>query len=465
MIIHRVITFVITSALLLIFSTQNIAADNKTVSVWLSTQDGSKQLSSEPALKFEPNMSKNLQVINIDPSVRYQSIVGLGSSWEHATCENLYRLTEEARNAVIKKVVHPTEGINMNLMRICIGSSDFIGEEYYTYCDLPEGETDEALEHFSIEKDRVYLIPVLKKSLEYNPDLLFFASPWSPPAWMKTSGKLGGGKLKPEYFSVWAKYLLKYIQAYEAEGIPIYAITVQNEPNMIHMDYPTTLWNGEMQRDFIRDHLGPLFRDNNIKTLIWCWDHNWNNLDFPRAVLGDPQAAQYVDGTGFHLYEGKVEAQSELKSEFPDKHIYFTEGSVFRTTGAIRIMDILRNWSRTYNAWVTMLDENRKPNRGPHSASATIIELKDDLSVEYRSDYFIYGQFMKFIQRNALRIDSSTPEIRNFSNIAFMSPDGSVTLVTANATKKEIAFAVSCMDKSFTYTLPASSIATFLWKP
>ncbi len=435
------------------------------VSVWLSTQDGAKQMRVEPPLKFGADGVGDVPLIEIDPAVTYQSIVGLGSSWEHATCENLYRLSEEKRNEVIKKVVHPEEGIGMNLMRICIGSSDFIGEEYYTYCDLPEGEIDVELNSFSIEKDRNYLIPVIKKSLEYNTDLLFFASPWSPPAWMKTNGKLGGGKLKPEYYDVWARYLLKYVQAYEAEGIPIYAITVQNEPNMIHMDYPTTLWNGEMQRDFVRDHLGPLFRENDVKTLIWCWDHNWNNLDFPRAVLSDPLAAQYVDGTGFHLYEGKVEAQSELRNEFPDKHIYFTEGSVFRTIGATKIIDILRHWSRSYNAWVTMLDEHRKPNRGPHSASATIIELKDDLSVEYRYDYYMYGHFMKFIHRGAVRIECSGSEVRTFANVAFRNPDGSIVLVVANAGRKEIAFTVNCLGKMFQTALPANAIATYRWQP
>jgi len=435
------------------------------VSVWLSTQDGEKRLSEEPPLAFSQDKNGDIPVIEIDPATTCQSIVGLGSSWEHATCENLFKLPEAARNEVIKKIVSPVDGIGMNLMRICIGSSDFIGEEYYTYCDLPEGETDETLEHFSIEKDRAYLIPVIKKSLEYNPELLFLASPWSPPAWMKTSGKLGGGKLKPEYYDAWALYLLKYIQAYEAEGIPIYAITVQNEPNMISMDYPTTLWSGEAQRDFIRDHLGPLFKENGIQTLVWCWDHNWNNLEFPRAIMSDPDAAQYVDGTGFHLYEGKVEAQSEFKKEFPDKHIYFTEGSVFRTTGATRMIAILRNWSRSYNGWVTMLDEHRKPNRGPHSASATAIELKDDLTVEYRYDYYMYGQFMKFIQRGAVRIESNNLETRSFANLAFRNPDGSIVLIVANAERNERPFAIACLDKFLQTALPANSVATYVWKP
>ena len=447
------------------FISPEIVMAQNDVSVWMSTQDGSKQLSFENALAFEKTSNKGIPIIEIDPSKTYQSILGLGSSWEHATCENLFKLPETERNEIIKKVVHPAEGIGMNLMRLCIGASDFIGEAYYTYCDLPAGETDEALGHFSIEKDRAYLIPVIKKSLEYNPDLLFFASPWSPPAWMKTNGKLGGGKLKPEYYNTWAHYLLKYIQAYEAEGIPIYAITVQNEPNMIHMDYPTTFWKGEMQRDFIRDHLGPLFKENNIKTLIWCWDHNWNNLDFPLTVLSDPQAAQYVDGTGFHLYEGKVDAQSMLKVEFPEKHIYFTEGSVFRTIGATRVIAILRNWSRTYNAWVTMLDEHRKPNRGPHSADATTIELKDDLSVEYRYDYFMYGHFMKFIQRGAVRVESTMPDIRNFANVVFRNPDGSIVMVVANASRKDVVFTVECLGKTFSASLPATAIATYQWRP
>jgi len=160
-----------------------------------------------------------------------------------------------------------------------------------------------------------------------------------------------------------------------------------------------------------------------------------------------------------------VEAQSELRNEFPDKHIYFTEGSVFRTIGATKIIDILRHWSRSYNAWVTMLDEHRKPNRGPHSASATIIELKDDLSVEYRYDYYMYGHFMKFIHRGAVRIESSGSEVRTFANVAFRNPDGSIVLVVANAGRKEIAFTVNCLGKMFQTALPANAIATYRWQP
>lgn len=451
--------------LLYVLATVAKAYAQPDVSVWLSTQDNAKQLSREEPLIMQPVPAGFQAVITVNPYQTYQSILGLGSSWEHATCENLFRLPETARHEVIQKVVDPVNGIGMNLMRLCIGASDFIGEEYYTYNDLPPGEIDPTLEKFSIEKDRVYVIPVIKKSMEYNPNLLFFASPWSPPAWMKTSGELGGGKLKPEYYGTWALYLAKFIEAYNAEGIPIHAITVQNEPHMAHKGYPTTLWTAEEQRDFIKDHLGPLFKERGITTLVWCWDHNWNRIEFPRTILRDPQAAAFVDGTAFHLYEGTVDAQSKLKAEFPEKDIYFSEGSVFRAAGAAKLASILRHWSRTYNAWVTMLDEHRKPNRGPHSASATCIELKDDLSVEYRCDYYLYGQFMKFIQRGAVRIESNEVDARKFTNVAFRNPDGTIVLVVVNAGKDPQPVSVSCLGKMFTREQPPYSVATYVWAP
>ncbi len=454
---------IVALSMLLGLSAGSVPADDS-VQVVMSCQDGSKSLSVEKPLHFGRAKKTKDPVIEVDLAKTGQSILGLGASLEHATCENLSKLSAEQREQVIDKLVNPETGIGMNLMRVCIGAPDFIDEPYYSYDDLPDGETDPELAKFSIEKDRAYVLPAVKIALNKNPNLLIFASPWSPPAWMKTSGKLGTGRLKPECYPAFARYLLKFIEAYEAEGVPIYAITVQNEPDMSDPDYPTTLWNGGEQRDFIRDHLGPLFKQHGVKTLIWCWDHNWNKLEFPRAVLSDPQAAQYVDGTGFHLYEGKVAAQSAFKEEFPDKHIYFTEGSVFRASGAVRLTQILRNWSRSYNAWVIMLDQHQKPNRGPHDASATCIERMDDGSVRYNFDYYMYGQFMKFIQRGALRVESSLPEIRTFSHVAFVNPDGGVVLVAANAGRDVQPFAVKCGESMFRTELPAGSVATYSWQ-
>lgn len=443
----------------------NLAQARSDIAVWISTQDGKKQLSREEDLQWQEPCPCDPMVLFIDPDSTFQTVLGLGASWDHATCENLFKLSEPARNEVVKRIVDPTEGIGMNLMRLCIGASDFIGEPYYTYDDLPAGEIDPELKRFSIEKDRAYLIPIIKKSMEYNPDLLFFASPWSPPAWMKTSGMLGGGALKTEYYDAWANYLARYIEAYANEGIPIHAITVQNEPEMEHQAYPTTRWTGEEQRDFIRDHLGPLFKTKGIKTLIWCWDHNWNDLGFARTILSDEAAAAFTDGTAFHLYEGKVDAQSTLKTQYPDKEIYFSEGSVFNVAGTSTIINIFRNWSRSYNAWVTVLDENRKPNRGPHSASSTCIELKKNLDVAYRPDYYLYGQFMKFVQRGAVRISSGLQEERLFNHLAFHNPDNSIVLIAANVSRKPQSFSVTCDNVIFRAELPARSVGTYVWMP
>lgn len=441
------------------------APDTDGVRVILSSQDGTRRLSEEKPLALGPVRPTELPVIDVDLARTRQSMLGLGASLEHATCENLSRLPEALRTEVIEKLVCPTKGIGMNLLRLSIGTSDFVGEPYYTYDDLPEGETDPELVRFSIERDRAYVLPAITLARKANPELLFFASPWSPPAWMKTSGKLGTGRVKPEFYPAFAMYLLKFIQAYDAEGVPIHALTVQNEPQHQDARYPTTIWTAEEQRDFIRDQLGPLFERHRIKTLIWCWDHNWNKVEFPRTILSDPQAARYVDGTAFHLYEGEVEAQSALQREFPDKHIYFTEGSVFRTAGALRLIDILRHGSRSYNAWVVLLDEHRKPNRGPHAASPTCIELLDDGSVRYNFDYFMQGQFMKYVRRGAVRVESSSPPMRGFGHVAFLDPDGRVVLVAANAGRAPKSFAVNAGDRMFEAEMPAESVATYLWTP
>ncbi len=436
------------------------------VSLWMSSEDGAYQLTPRESPRWTTGgPEEGTPTIEIDPATEYQRILGLGASLDHATCYNLSRLPAEKRAEVITRLVDPERGIGMNLMRLCIGTSDFVGEPYYSYDDLPEGQRDPELAHFSIEKDRAYLLPVVKEALAKNPDLLFFASPWSPPGWMKTTESLCGGKLEVENQAVYAQYLLKFLDAYGAEGIPIHAITPQNEPGFPNPDYPTCLWRAELQRDFIRDHLGPALRASGHATGIWCWDHNWNRPGFPRTVLSDPKAAQYVDGTGFHLYEGDVEAQSAFRDEFPGKHIYFTEGSTFRTRGAVRIIGILRHWARSYNAWVIMLDERRKPNNGPHSASRTCIELLDDLSVAYHFDYYMYGQFMKFIPRGALRIASSGLDDVRFAHVAFRTPDGRMVLVVANANREAVGFAVRCAEGGFQARLDGKSVATFRWRP
>lgn len=464
------------------------AADSQQVAVesWLSTLDMKHTLEAQPALKFRDAHGAQGTTIRVDPSQTYQIMLGMGSSLEHTTCANLWRLDESKRADVIEKLVSPDKGIGMSTMRICIGTPDFTGEPWYTYDDMPPGEKDEKLEHFSIEKDRTYILPVLKLALQKNPDLKFFASPWSPPGWMKTGDDMIGGHLYPRWYGVYAQYFVKFIQAYAAEGIPIHAVTIQNEPGVNKRDdvkswwYPSCQWSlvededtwwpvshdimGHPERDFIRDHLGPAFRDAGLATKIWCFDHNLNNLWYPRNILKDEKAAQYVDGMAFHPYAGKASDMGAFHKEFPDKQVFLSEGSMYGVRGAVKIIDFLRNWASTYNAWVTMIDSEGEPNNGPFEADRTCVTLDSaTLDVQYHFDYFMYGQFMKFIRPGAVRIDSGE-STSDLAHAAFTLPDGAIVLVIANPGKQERKATVSWKNLALAVELPAESVATYRWK-
>ena len=486
------------------FAQMHDTAAELAVNVWVTSEDMTRTLTAGEPLTFEHDDSSSLPVIKVDADKTYQSVLGLGSSFEPTTCFNLSRLDPAKREDVIDSLVNPESGIGMNLMRICIGTPDFTGDPWYSYDDMPPGEPDVNLAHFSIAKDRDYIIPVLKTALAKNPDLLFVASPWSPPGWMTSSGDMIGGHLLPEYYGAYANYFVKFVKAYENEGLPIYAVTVQNETGVDRQrgsrkwHYPSCRYSGEQERDFIKNCLGPAFKENGIETRIWCYDHNFNversgddpGLPHPRIILSDPEAAKYVDGTAFHHYAGTPDGMTLFHNEFPDKDIYFTEGSAFRTNGAIRLITYLRNWSRSYNGWVTMIDNHGKPNNGPFRASRTCITLNSEkLTADYHFDYYMYGQFMKFVKRGAVRIHSdqvtekpatvpfrkatrrrrggrsSDKEAKKFANVAFRNPDGAIVLIAANADASAKQFKIVWNGLTIKPTLSAKSVATYIWHP
>lgn len=466
------------AGLLLSFPASLASAGDGVVSVHVSTQDGSRRLERMPDISWGPKSLALMPAITMEESRTFQTMLGMGSSLEPTTCFNLSRLSPEAREEVVERLVHPERGIGMNLMRICIGTPDFTGDPWYSYCDLPEGETDPELRRFSIERDRAYILPAIRLALAKNPDLLFVASPWSPPGWMKSTGTMIGGRLLPEWRPAYAEYFVKFIQAYEAEGLPIHAITVQNEPGVdrsLEIDpkwhYPSCRWTGEEERDFVRDHLGPALERAGLSTRIWCYDHNYNErpipgdpgIAYPRAILSDPGARSFVDGVAFHGYAGKVEGMSILHAEFPDVPLHFTEGSVFGLIGARQLIDRFRNHASSYNAWVTMIDTEGKPNNGPFEADRTIVMLDPaDLSVEYRFDYFLYGQFMKFVKRGAVRIASES-SVGALANVAFRNPDGGRVLVVVNPGGEPRRVQTIRGEERFEAELAASSVTTFLW--
>ena len=444
---------------------------------WVSSEDNVYQLSRQLPLEFLARQTSSLPGIRVDAGRQYQTMIGLGSSLEPTTCANISRLNPKNRDEVIERLVDPVKGIGMNLMRICIGTPDFTGDPWYSYDDVPAGQTDVPLARFSIEKDRTYILPVIKRALQKNPDLLFFASPWSPPGWMKSSGSMIGGRLLPQYYEPYARYLVSFVQAYEAEGVPIYAVTVQNEPGVDRekepkMAYPSSKYTGETEREFLK-FLGPAFQKAGLKTKIWIYDHNFNKIsqpgdegiDCPTTVLRDPEAGRYVAGVAFHHYVGQPSGMTVFHERFPTIPIHFSEGSVYGARGALRLITYLQNWASSYNAWVTMIDENHGPNKGPFPASDTIVTLSSkDLSVNYRFDYYFYGQFMRFIQRGAVRIDSGEPE-KIFGSVAFRNPDGRIVLIVANAGAEPRDYRILSGEWEVTTSLPRRAVATYVWQP
>jgi glucosylceramidase len=315
---------------------------------------------------------------------------------------------------------------------------------------------------------------VLKLARELNPDLLFYASPWSPPAWMKTNQSLIGGSLDRKWYGAYARYFVKFVQAYQGEGIPIHAVTIQNEPGVdrskqpVRWHYPSCRYTGEQERDFIRDHLGPAFSAAGLKTKIWSYDHNFNEkaggddpgIDYPTVVMTDAQAGKYVAGVAFHGYEGNPAGMSTFHARFPNVPVHFSEGSVFGIRGVAELIAILRNWASSYNAWVTIIDENRGPNNGPFKPSRTMITLDSKAGeVKYHSDFYFYTQFMRFVKRGAVRLGSSgAPE-----NVAFQNPDGQIVLIMANTEQKEARVRVESDGSAFETVLPRQSVGTYAW--
>lgn len=449
------------------------------ISVYLTCTKLDKRLHQEAAVEWSADSGEADVVITLRPDVTHQEILGLGSSLEPTTCFNIHALTPEDREEVVTKLVDPVDGIGMNLMRLCIGTPDFTGDPWYSYCDVPKGEVDPELKNFSIDNDRAYILPVIKAVAKANPNCLFFASPWSPPGWMTTTDNMIGGKLKPEWYAAYADYFVRYIKAYEAEGVPIYAVTVQNEPGVdrnLEEDpkwyYPSCRWSGAEERDFIRDHLGPALRKAGLKTKIWCYDHNYNTaptpdgddpgLDYPRTILKDPKAALFVDGVALHGYAGKPANMLLLKKEYPQVPLHFTEGSVFKLFGLSKLVAILENGATSYNAWVTMSDTEGEPNNGPFEADTTCIQR--DLAMNepiYTDDYYFMGHFMKFIPRGSVRI--GTESSRRLAHLAFRTNEGSYRVVLVNFAARAKDLRIELEGQSAVVRLPGAAVMTLAW--
>ena len=294
------------------------------VEFWLTDPGGSARFQMQSPLAPSPGATSDGLTIEVDEAKTYQSLDGFGYTLTGGSAQHLMRMTAPARAALLRELfATDSTNIGVSYLRVSIGASD-LNERVFSYDDLPAGQTDPDLARFSLAPDRAEVIPVLRQILAIQPALKIMGSPWSAPVWMKDNQDSRGGSLEREWYGAYARYLVKYVQGMKAEGIPIDAITVQNEP--LHPgNNPSMFMPAAEQAEFIRDHLGPAFKAAGLTTKVICYDHNADRPDYPISVLNDPRAKPFVDGSAFHLYAGRIEALSQVHDAHPDKHLYFTE--------------------------------------------------------------------------------------------------------------------------------------------
>lgn len=451
-------------------SPQTLHAQKK-ATYWLTTPDKSSLLQLQKTPLNFTQLSGSNPTIKIDETKTFQTMDGFGFALTGGSAQLIMHMDPAKRTALLQELFTDSGNhIGASYLRVSIGSSD-MNDHVYSYDDLPEDQTDPDMAKFSLAPDQKDVIPVLKQILAINPRIKILGSPWSAPLWMKTTGVAKGGVLKPEYFAAYATYFVKYIQGMKVEGIPIDAITIQNEP-LNEKNTPSMVMLAPEEADFIKNDLGPDFAKAGIKTKIVLYDHNLDHPAYPLSILRDPAANKYVDGTGFHLYGGTVDAMTEVHNAFPDKNLYFTEQSVTddRDSQTMNIADpvakiiigVSRNWSRNILLWNLAAD----PQFGPHTSDGGCTGCQGALTIDgdhVTRDlaYYTIAHASKFVPAGSIRIGSN--DLNTLPNVAFKTPAGRDVLIVANPGNSSQTFNVQYHDRAFTAVLSSGAVATYIW--
>lgn len=445
------------------------------VDVWITSGDKSRLLSQQPDVVFQPGVGGSGTVITVNASQTFQTMEGYGAAMTNSSASLIQnQLNASQRERLMQDLFSGEDGIGLNYLRLAIGASDFTADGFYTYNDLPSGQTDASQSNFSIDPDRTTILPSLEQVRGVNPDLRLMASPWSAPGWMKTSGSVIGGSLAPQWEASYATYLQKFVEAYAAEGHPIDTLTLQNEPLHLPTNYPGMSMSVQQQIDLIKNNVGPDFAAAGIETQLLAYDHNWDEPQYPIEVLNDPDARQYLTGSAFHGYAGDVSAQSVVRNAHPDKGIYFTEisgGSFapnFEDNLVFNARNLLignaRNWGKTTLLWNLALDENNGPHLGGCDTCRGVVTIDSTTGdVTHNEEFYSLGHASRFVQPGAVRIGSTS--IGNLvETVAFQNPDGSRAMIALNPSESDQTIRAFDGQKHFQYEIPSRSVATFTWE-
>ena len=478
------------------------------VRVYLTTADLSSALARQPDLSLAPLASVPATTHNVGgvgqgvstrvitttivvtPSVTYQQIDGFGGAMTDSSAWLLFtKLAPTARDAVMRDLFDPVHGVGISFLRVPIGASDFTADGLpYTYDDVPVGASDPGLDGFSITHDLTYVVPALQEASRLNPQLKLVASPWSPPGWMKT-GQPGpfAGTISPAAFGPLARYFVRFLQAYQAQGIPIYALTPQNEPGQA-ADGPAVAFPAQQEAAFIGGYLGPALAQASLHPRILAYDSQWRTVDttpnYPSIVLNDPAAQPYLAGTAWHCYLGSPDVMAQIHQVYPQRDNYVTECASGISHGDVAELIIAssRNWSRGALLWNLALDTQGGPKEGDwcQHCTAPVRINQNTGAYTYTRDYYQLGQASAFVRPGAYRIASSSPVtgysenglgcastvsygVSTVDDVAFKNPDGSIALLAFNDARGGRLLDVRVGGVGFTYMLPSCATATFVW--
>ncbi len=463
--------------------------------VWVTTPDGAEKMHDRGTVDFHPGGSSALTV-SVDPSRRYQSMDGFGASITDSSARVLYRLSKPQREAAMRSLFADDK---LSFLRQPMGASDFVEGPHYTYDDVPAGKTDYRLRHFSIGHDRKQILPLLRRALALNPKLKVMGTPWSPPAWMKTNQSLVGGRLidSPRIYDAYARYFVKFVRAYKRAGVPIYALTLQNEPQNRKPDAYPGMDMPVRQEAKLIEALGPKLQRAGLRTKLLGYDHNWEEhpndiantppgedpeVEYPTDLLNS-RAGRWLAGTAFHCYAGDVKRQTELQHRFPQKGVWFTECSgshgptdppaqVFSDTlkwhARNVVLGVTRNWGKTVVNWNLALDPDGGPHNGGCGTCTGVLTVGPGDTFSESAEYFTLGHLARFVAPGAERIASTSFGTTGWNgqimDVAFRNRGGSTALVVHNENDDPRTFAVAQGGSSFDYTLPGGALATFVWK-
>ncbi|ULQ52206.1 glycoside hydrolase family 30 protein [Flavihumibacter fluvii] len=440
----------------------------RNIRYWVTSPDQASLLQQQKTpLYFHPKQD-TFPSIKVDSRQVYQSIDGFGFTLTGGSAGLINALAPKTKKELLRELFGKSgNSIGISYLRISIAASD-LSATVFSYDDLPDGETDTLLARFSLSKDTTDLIPLLQEILSVDPGIKILATPWSPPVWMKDNNQSMGGHLLPQYYDAYARYIVKYIRAMQAKGITINAITPQNEP-LNGNNNPSMVMTAEEQGAFIKNNLGPAFRQAGITTKIILYDHNCDRPDYPLSILKDPAANPFIDGSAFHLYAGDISAIAPIHDQFPDKHLYFTEqwtGSKGSFQGDLTwhtknvIIGSMRNWCRVALEWNLAND----PDFGPHTPGGCT-ECKGALTIgstiSRNVAYYIIAHASKFVPAGSRRIETNL--VGKLPNVAFITPSKQKVLIVLNEGNAAIDFNIQEDQQVAKTRLPAGAVATYVW--